>query len=1073
MLAQPLMSLLFLHVFLFIIFNSLFPSLALSIDIPKASKFSNPSNDASSKEDSQSGKCLEGQPPVPDTWNLFGIPGDGYYIAAQIGTPPQQMNLVVDTGSSNLAVAGANSSELDSFFKPHASSSFVFINDSHLKVSYSQGWWAGSLGTDLVEVPGLRCSFKTRSFVALITQSQGFYVNGSHWQGILGLAFPELAQPNRTVTPWFDSVLSSTKSLNSATSILLSPEKNSSLTRQSTSSNDGLDLEEFIRQVKIDKYKKSLKYSDNEDIIDKLFDNESAVQSSAVSVRPHHDALREKRAKIHSSSAMMPSHTVQLDNRRRSSSVEFRNSRRESNETVIQRVGMLLEDMLSSINDVPRNLSVIMDVPAESGPEPLVEYSTAKNSGLYLIPETMVDLLSTDNLSETLNVSNVELYTTNQSNLFENVRSAMENDSLQMTHLDAIKTNRDLPVSQVQKRDIGNYSVLENWINLEQNINEDTSLKLSSDSSRNLRNTVLNSSVKVENFVEKKSAESMDSHAPDIHSSSSISKPRQKEMPSQEKKEHISENINLSESFTLELCGPWSSTLHDTHKGRLTVGDGSHCSAGVVHKTPILAPWYYEVAVTSMSVAGALLSLPCLAYNHHASIVDSGTTKLKLPQVAFDAVVSALEAATAGLVDAGLPENFWRGDGHVCWTDAHIAWSLLPTLSIGIASSNSSSFSIELGPRSYLRPYDVTTPAGGAASAGDAYAGGASGTVPDTVASDATTPNKFTSSAMPAEAPTLAIPSSRVATSKLYEIHKLAANAAINLDVDELSKSKKSSTLEILTEDLKKSMDTDGHESLTSTETHGDSPNDNEEHLRGRVETSMAAGADGIDSHRLVPFQDYLANDVLRENNHIARAEITGVNYSSDDVLVQNHSIQLPDTNLDSLPSSTFGSLNETQKEKSQDNLTRILPSEFPPAKIDALAAGVAEPASNVPCWSSGLELSNMGTVLGVVVLEGLCVRFDRGAGVVSFSEGSCGPRVAISGPYPRLEAEVCASPHRGAPDTGSAGTVVLAALLAVLCCPLAVYGLRAAWRMSRHRFQLFHQAETTFMSLDESTSLA
>lgn len=38
--------------------------------------------------------------------SLYGWPSSAYHVDLFIGTPPQQVRLVVDTGSSNLAVAG-------------------------------------------------------------------------------------------------------------------------------------------------------------------------------------------------------------------------------------------------------------------------------------------------------------------------------------------------------------------------------------------------------------------------------------------------------------------------------------------------------------------------------------------------------------------------------------------------------------------------------------------------------------------------------------------------------------------------------------------------------------------------------------------------------------------------------------------------------------------------------------------------------------------------------------------------------------------------------------------------------
>jgi len=51
------------------------------------------------------------------------------------------VNLVVDTGSSNLAVAGPDTngnSFLETFFIPEQSNTFSSLNDTHIKLIYSE-----------------------------------------------------------------------------------------------------------------------------------------------------------------------------------------------------------------------------------------------------------------------------------------------------------------------------------------------------------------------------------------------------------------------------------------------------------------------------------------------------------------------------------------------------------------------------------------------------------------------------------------------------------------------------------------------------------------------------------------------------------------------------------------------------------------------------------------------------------------------------------------------------------------------------------------------------------------------
>uniref|UniRef100_A0A3B3Z5V7 Peptidase A1 domain-containing protein n=1 Tax=Poecilia mexicana TaxID=48701 RepID=A0A3B3Z5V7_9TELE len=54
--------------------------------------------------------------------NLQGDSGRGYYIEMSIGTPGQKLNILVDTGSSNFAVAAAPHPFITSYFNTAADS---------------------------------------------------------------------------------------------------------------------------------------------------------------------------------------------------------------------------------------------------------------------------------------------------------------------------------------------------------------------------------------------------------------------------------------------------------------------------------------------------------------------------------------------------------------------------------------------------------------------------------------------------------------------------------------------------------------------------------------------------------------------------------------------------------------------------------------------------------------------------------------------------------------------------------------------------------------------------------------
>ena len=138
--------------------------------------------------------------------NLRGKPGQGYYLEVDIGTPPQKINVLIDTGSSNFAVAASPSPDIDLFFKRKESTTYKEIGTS-IYVPYTQGNWRGILGTDLVTTQSI--SVTSRSNIAFITESSNFFINGSNWQGILGLGYAKISRPDSSVIPFFDSLVTS------------------------------------------------------------------------------------------------------------------------------------------------------------------------------------------------------------------------------------------------------------------------------------------------------------------------------------------------------------------------------------------------------------------------------------------------------------------------------------------------------------------------------------------------------------------------------------------------------------------------------------------------------------------------------------------------------------------------------------------------------------------------------------------------------------------------------------------------------------------------------------------------
>lgn len=67
-------------------------------------------------------------------------------------------------------------------------------------VPYTQGKWEGELGTDLVSIPH-GPNVTVRANIAAITESDKFFINGSNWEGILGLAYAEIARVRTRLGP--------------------------------------------------------------------------------------------------------------------------------------------------------------------------------------------------------------------------------------------------------------------------------------------------------------------------------------------------------------------------------------------------------------------------------------------------------------------------------------------------------------------------------------------------------------------------------------------------------------------------------------------------------------------------------------------------------------------------------------------------------------------------------------------------------------------------------------------------------------------------------------------------------
>lgn len=69
------------------------------------------------------------------------------------------------------------------------------LNDTGMTVTvpYTQGMWEGRLVLDWAILQN-QSEFNSSVFIACITKSSEFFINGSDWQGILGMSYAEVAR---------------------------------------------------------------------------------------------------------------------------------------------------------------------------------------------------------------------------------------------------------------------------------------------------------------------------------------------------------------------------------------------------------------------------------------------------------------------------------------------------------------------------------------------------------------------------------------------------------------------------------------------------------------------------------------------------------------------------------------------------------------------------------------------------------------------------------------------------------------------------------------------------------------
>ncbi|KAE8628414.1 hypothetical protein XENTR_v10000001 [Xenopus tropicalis] len=126
-----------------------------------------------------------------------------YFGTISIGTPPQEFNVVFDTGSANLWIPSVTCSSAactnHNQFDPKLSSTFQPGNKM-VSISYGTGSMSGALGFDTVQVGDI----VDRNQGLLLSETESIFLFYSKFDGILGLGYPSLSVGD--VTPVFDNM---------------------------------------------------------------------------------------------------------------------------------------------------------------------------------------------------------------------------------------------------------------------------------------------------------------------------------------------------------------------------------------------------------------------------------------------------------------------------------------------------------------------------------------------------------------------------------------------------------------------------------------------------------------------------------------------------------------------------------------------------------------------------------------------------------------------------------------------------------------------------------------------------
>jgi len=155
--------------------------------------------------DSAQGVAAANAPTADNSLGLnVEVPDVGYLATIQMGTPPQNYLILMDSGSADLwvaseacqSVAGGDCGQHQTLGS-QSSSSFVASN-TPFQVTYGTGAVAGALITDDIVVAGL--TLKAHTFGVATQETADFSADTVPFDGLMGLAQSTLSQ-QKTLTP--------------------------------------------------------------------------------------------------------------------------------------------------------------------------------------------------------------------------------------------------------------------------------------------------------------------------------------------------------------------------------------------------------------------------------------------------------------------------------------------------------------------------------------------------------------------------------------------------------------------------------------------------------------------------------------------------------------------------------------------------------------------------------------------------------------------------------------------------------------------------------------------------------